>query len=180
MKCQDCGEREGIVNITQIINNEKTVLHLCRECADQRGFHSPLDSNSFPLANFLSGMLAKAESMKSIKKPAGPSLTCPNCGLTLDEFSQQGRLGCGRCYETFRNQLQDILRKIHGSSLHRGKLPPTLSEEGAHIKEQERLQEELRRAIESEDFERAAELRDKIKSLEEEDATPVSGEKKNV
>lgn len=169
MKCQDCGERESRVHLTQIINNEKIVLNLCKQCAAKRGFHSPLDNIPFPLANFLAGMMNEESAGKKAKALTTPDLVCPNCGLSFEEFSRLGRFGCGKCYHTFRDKLQGLLRKIHGSSLHRGKLPPLLSEDGTVIKEQERLQEELQRAISDEDFERAAELRDKLKSIKETD-----------
>ena len=111
-------------------------------------------------------MVKQEESGKSNKAIAATDLACPNCGLTFEEFSRLGRFGCGQCYKTFRDKLQGLLRKIHGSSLHRGKLPPLLSEDGNVIKEKERLQEELQAAIRAEDFERAADIRDKINSLE--------------
>jgi protein arginine kinase activator len=180
MKCHDCGEREGKVHLTQIVNNEKVVLHLCKECAAKRGFHSPLDNIPFPLANFLAGMMTKDEPGKPPEAEPGPDLTCPNCGLTFDDFSRLGRFGCGECYKTFRERLQGLLRKIHGSSLHRGKLPPMLSEEGTVIREQERLEDELKRAIDDEDFERAADLRDKLKSLRDDQPEETSKEKENV
>jgi protein arginine kinase activator len=180
MTCQDCGERESTVQVTQIVNNEKVVLNLCKECAGKRGFHSPLDNTPFPLANFLSGMLTKDATGKSSKSITLPDIACPNCGLTLEKFKDLGRFGCGECYQAFREQLQDLLRRIHGSSLHRGKLPPMLSEEATAIKEQERLTEELKRAIASEDFERAADLRDKLKSLKKEIRTVKDKERENV
>ena len=180
MKCHDCGERDGKVHLTQIVNNEKVVFHLCRECAAKRGFHSPLDNIPFPLANFLSGMLTKEEPGHPEQTTVGPDLVCPNCGLSFEEFSRLGRFGCGQCYKTFRDKLQGLLRKIHGSSLHRGKLPPMLSEEGTVIREHERLEEELKRAIDDEDFERAADLRDKLKSLREKQPVTAGKEKENV
>jgi len=180
MKCQDCENRESSVKVTQIINNEKVVLNLCKECAATRGFHSPLDNTPFPLANFLSSMMTAETSSKGAKSMTVPDLTCSFCGLTFSEFSRLGRFGCGQCYKTFRDRLQPLLRKIHGSSLHRGKLPPMLSEEATVIREHERLQEELERAIQSEDFERAADLRDKLKSLEENDSAVESKERENV
>jgi protein arginine kinase activator len=90
--------------------------------------------------------------------------------MTFDEFARQGRFGCGACYATFRQRLEPIMRKIHGASLHRGRNPGMITAEGETnqalpIKEEERLDSELKKAIESEDFERAAELRDKLKAV---------------
>lgn len=170
MLCQDCNNRESHVNLTQIINNEKTTLSLCKECAAARGFHSPLDNMPFPLANILSGLAANLPMQKQIAQEE--TICCSGCGLTFDEFTRQGRFGCGECYKTFRNRLEMIMRKIHGASMHRGKTPVyEITEEGStetfSIKEEERLKEELQKAISSEDFERAAEIRDKLKSIQD-------------
>jgi len=170
MLCQDCKKREAQVHLTQIINNEKTTLNLCKECAASRGFHSPLDNVPFPLAELLSGLTSD---MPSIERQSVEQVTCPNCGLTFQEFTGQGRFGCGECYKAFRTQLEPIMRKIHGASLHRGRSPVVLdtanpeTEQVLPIREEERLEEELTKAIESEDFERAAEIRDKLKAMRE-------------
>ncbi|NOY89255.1 MAG: hypothetical protein GXO93_07705 [FCB group bacterium] len=170
MLCQDCGKREAQVHLTQIVNNEKTTLHLCKECAAARGFHSPLENVPFPLAEILSGLAGNLPS----EHTTGPKdeLACPSCGMTFTDFTRRGRFGCGDCYRTFRNQLEPIMRKIHGASLHRGISPQSKDKESGvslaiSVKEEERLTQELKKAIESEDFERAAEIRDKLKSLKE-------------
>lgn len=170
MVCQDCRKREAQVHLTQILNNEKIGLSLCKECAAARGFHSPLDNIPFPLAEILSG-LAKNAGSTSKSEPM-ESLVCPVCKVTFEEFTRLGRFGCGNCYRAFRPRLEGIMRKIHGASLHRGKNPRV--EEGSAgpsavvpVREEERLESELKKAIEAEDFERAAELRDKLKSVKE-------------
>ncbi len=170
MLCQDCKQREAQVHLTQIVNNEKTTLHLCKECAAARGFHSPLESIPFPLAEILSGLAADVPSVG--KKETQDKITCPTCGLSFDEFTRQGRFGCGDCYRTFRHRLEPIMRKIHGASLHRGRSPIfPVAESGENlpipVKEEERLEEELKKAIEKEEFERAAEIRDKLKTIRE-------------
>lgn len=162
MLCQDCGKQQATVHLTQIVNNEKIVLSLCKDCAANRGFHSPLDSVPFPLAEILSGLIQQHFPRK--KEPM-PELKCPNCGLTFEGFTRQGRFGCDECYGAFRPRLETIMRKIHGSSLHKGKLPVSDSEEQLPVREEERLEAELKKAIETEDFERAADLRDKLKAI---------------
>jgi protein arginine kinase activator len=172
MLCQDCKKREAHVQITQIVNNEKTMLSLCKDCAAARGFHSPLENAPFPLAEILSG-LAQITPKADIPISAG-TVSCPNCGLAFEDFARQGRFGCGECYKTFRGDLEKIMRKIHGASLHRGKAPtfdlPDVKSDGNSditlpVKEEERLESELKKAIEAEDFERAAEIRDKLKTM---------------
>ena len=168
MLCQDCNKREAQVHLTQIINNEKLSLSLCKECAAARGFHSPLDNVPFPLAEILSGL---ADPVKPTEKSQPvEDLTCKCCGLTFEEFTRQGRFGCGDCYSAFRVRLEPIMRKIHGASLHRGRNPEyTQVDDTATlpIAEEERLAIELNTAVTEEDFERAAELRDKLKAIRE-------------
>lgn len=172
MLCQDCKKRQADVNLTQIVNNQKVTLSLCKECAAARGFHSPLDNMPFPLAEILSGLVDKdiASTGHGEKEPAD-DLTCSKCGLTFSKFTRQGRFGCGECYAAFRPRLEPIMRKIHGASMHRGRHPELTEIEGAGtalpIKEEERLENELQKAIGDEDFERAAEIRDMLKSLRE-------------
>ncbi len=162
MLCQDCGKKEVVVHLTQIINNEKVTLDLCDECAEKRGFHSPLQGASFPLGEFLASIMDK-ELLKKSKKDKEER--CPVCGIAFSDFGKAGRLGCGKCYKVFRDELRDLLRKIHGSDLHRGKIPPAYGDVMKPIRDEKRLEEELRKAIESENFEMAAEIRDKIKGL---------------
>lgn len=171
MLCQDCKKREAQVNLTQIINNEKSTLALCKECASLRGFNSPLDQGAFPLAEILTNF-AKTMTTQNNLTPQ-TELVCPNCKLSFDDFTRLGRFGCGDCYRTFRPRLEGIMRKIHGASLHRGTAPLTTSEvatggeQTIPVKEEERLETELRKAVAAEDFERAAELRDKLKTIKQ-------------
>ena len=172
MLCQDCRKREAQVHLTQIVNNEKTSLSLCKECASQRGFHSPLENIPFPLAEILAGLSSGLP--VPAKQVEADMISCQGCGLTFDAFTRQGRFGCGECYRTFRTRIEPIMRKIHGASLHRGHGPhpevaiagrPAGKKRVMQDNEGERLELELRKAIEAEDFERAAEIRDKLKSF---------------
>ncbi|MFH2036572.1 MAG: UvrB/UvrC motif-containing protein [Candidatus Zixiibacteriota bacterium] len=165
MDCQDCKKQEATVHLTQIINNEKLVLSLCKDCAARRGFHSPLDNVPFPLADILSGIVQQKYTPKVREDIV--DLKCEFCGKTFEEFTQQGRFGCGKCYDAFRERLEYIMRKIHGSSMHKGKLPVGVKDEKLPIIEEERLEDELQKAISAEDFERAADLRDKLKTIRE-------------
>ena len=162
MLCQDCGKREATVHLTEVVNNKKVVLNLCRECAEKRGFRNPLEGVPFPLAEFLASMLTQAQ----LQKPSKESkMVCSACGMSFSDFTKIGRLGCGNCYVTFKSQLNDLLRKIHGSTQHRGKFPHTTKGVMKPLWEETKLQEELKKAIEEEDFERAAQIRDQIRVL---------------
>ena len=162
MVCQDCGKREATVHLTQVVNNQKVALNLCRECAEKRGFRNPLEGVPFPLAEFLASMLSQAQ----MKKPSkGLEVVCSACGMNFSDFTKTGRLRCGNCYLTFRSLLNDLLRKVHGSTQHRGKFPQTTRDVMKPLWEETKLQEDLKKAIQEEDFERAAQIRDRIKAL---------------
>jgi protein arginine kinase activator len=163
MNCDDCKKKTAAVNFTQILNNKKTVLNLCKECAEKRGFtgHVPGVSpqGGFGVGNLVSKIATEYEDETNAVK-------CDRCHLNYMEFKQTGRLGCGHCYEAFGNRLDDLLRKIHGSDSHIGKVPKGL-EPVIHASRQiDGLRKEIQEAIRNEEFEKAARLRDKIKKLE--------------
>jgi protein arginine kinase activator len=164
MLCEDCRKQEATVHFKQVVNKQTVVLNLCASCAKRRGFSNPLKNIPFPLADFLTSMVSEAAT-KADGELA--ELTCPSCGLSYDTFAKTGRLGCGQCFEAFRQPMVDLLRKIHGSNLHRGKRQRGGSKMMEPLKEEARLKEELKQAIGSEDFERAAQLRDMIKEMSE-------------
>lgn len=190
MKCDLC-EQPATVHLTEIVDGVMTELHLCEECARKK---SAQMEQQFGLSDLLAGM---AEFGKPTKEVETTGLKCSNCGLTYTDFKKIGRLGCGSCYGTFRKYLTPLLKRIHGSSQHVGKVPPTASktakvgkrkvpvrqEEPAaaeidsgsakpkETREQKDLKElrlRLQRAIETEAFEEAAKIRDQIKALEKE------------
>lgn len=161
MLCENCGKNEAAIHLTQIQNNEMTTRHLCEACAESMGLSSGQPANA-PLADFI------AQMGKSIAaETAATAGTCPSCGLTLADFKRTGRLGCARCYSVFDTSLRGLLRKLHGGTQHSGKvyLPPdpTETDRTARVVS---LRRSLARAVESEDFERAAALRDQIRRLE--------------
>ena len=162
MFCQDCKKKESTVHLTQVVNNQKVIVNLCQECAEKRGFHNPFSGGIFPLGE----MLASVTSGVIEKKGAHSSnLKCPNCGMLFSEFPKVGRFGCSQCYTAFRPQITQMLTRIHGSTQHKGEAPaPAKVDLASEIKIELSLEEELRKAIAAEDFEKAAQIRDKIKA----------------
>ena len=165
MLCQNCNKKEAAIHYKEVVNNQMTELHLCEECAKEKGFDFP----SFVLANLLGGL---AETMGKPKAPPVVSeedkTKCSRCGLTYLLFKQSGRLGCGQCYESFKEPLTLILRKIHGGITHMGKAPPGIGQKVETGREILRLKQELSGAVKREAFEEAAKLRDQIKELQKE------------
>src|SRR5205823_13939384 len=95
-------------------------------------------------------------------------LRCAACGSTLKDFRESGRLGCAQCYESFQTHLRDLLRRLHGSSQHVGEryTPPGTDAAADPRIQLLELREQLRRAVENENFELAAELGDRTRVLE--------------
>jgi protein arginine kinase activator len=165
MLCDNCKEREAIINLTQVEHDSKVTLHLCEQCAQQKGVETGGAVMKSPLGNFL-GALGKGAALV----PAGADgVRCPDCGSSLRDFRDTGRLGCDQCYVAFDAHLRDLLRRLHGSSQHVGERYEVPGEAGAEADPRSRLLDlkaQLRRAVEGENFELAAELRDRIRVLE--------------
>jgi protein arginine kinase activator len=168
MVCDNCGEREAAIHLTQIVNNSVTTMHLCEQCAAEKGVETGASVAKFPLGDFLAS-LGKAAGAEPGDLAAG--VACPFCGGTLKDFRETGRLGCARCYTTFEKHLRDLLRRLHGSSQHAGEQYAPVEavvaqDTAAPGRQLGELREQLQRAIEAENFELAAELRDRLKVLE--------------
>lgn len=162
MLCDNCGNQEAEVHLTQIVDNEMTTVHLCASCAADKGLETGGGAKSLPLTDFLAQM-GKGPTIEE-GAAAGP---CSYCGTTVDDFKRTGRLGCPHCYTTYEAQLRAILRRIHGSTQHLGKVyVPPAADAADRAARLAGLRHKLQRAVETEDFERAAELRDQIRDLE--------------
>ncbi|HEX6925467.1 MAG TPA: UvrB/UvrC motif-containing protein [Longimicrobiaceae bacterium] len=162
MLCDHCGENEAVIHLTQIVDNQMSTFHLCEACAEEKGLEPGVNAGNFPLTDFL------AQIGKGIGAEGGAAVgACAYCGLKLEDFKKTGRLGCPHCYVTFEVHLRSLLRRLHGGTQHVGKvyLPP----DPTQAQRQQRLsglRRKLDKAVASEDFERAAELRDQIRALE--------------
>ena len=178
MLCDRCQKRDAKILYTEIINGMKKEQHLCEECAtDYTSFQmeKPLMNSDLTLGDLLSTLL-DSYTASDKKKPgeAPPSVTCSSCGTTYEEFIQKGRFGCSECYRCFNGQLGKTLKSIQGAELHTGKRPKgfvtaTVNRAYKDISESEKLGILLQEAIEKEEFEEAARLRDLIKQLKKEE-----------
>lgn len=160
MLCDVCGKTEATVHLTEIINDKVTKLHLCEECAKEKGTEM---EEHFGLSDLLGGL---ADLGATIESKTTESIKCPKCGFTYQNFTKVGRLGCSECYEAFKKQFAPLLKRIHGADRHVGKIPLMA---GKTVKDTRNLQElkmKLEKAIQSEEFEEAAKLRDRIKETE--------------
>jgi protein arginine kinase activator len=163
MSCDQCREREAVIHLTQIVNEQVTTLHLCEKCAAEKGVESPGSAVKTPLGSFLAAMGKGAEQQLP---SARSGETCQRCGATFQDFRETGRLGCPDCYRTFESSLRDLLRRLHGSTHHLGERYAERESPPAPVEQAADLREQLRLAVETENFELAAELRDRLRVVE--------------
>ena len=175
MLCQNCGKHEGNIKYTQIINGVKKEMILCEECAkefgiDEINFNMPINFSSF-LGDLLEEYNDSSFLPSFIKKN---TLKCDNCGLTYEEFIENGKFGCENCYEAFNEKINYLVKNLHGTSSHVGRKPKYLKENNMEINKEEtkenskieKLKKELNQAVKEERYEDAAKIRDQIKEIE--------------
>ena len=160
MLCCVCKEKEARVHLTQIVGDKMQKVDLCDECAKEKGVDDPTGSS---LAHLLLGLGAAPEVEAA---DGAANLKCPRCGFTQADFKKTGRLGCPDCYEVFGEALETLLRSMHKGTHHVGKTPAAHRQLRDTQQQLKSLQEQLGKAIASEDFEKAALLRDEIKRLQ--------------
>ena len=161
MLCEKCHKKPATVHMQQYISGQVTEMHLCQECAAQPD--SPLS-----FEQFLHGLLDMFGNMKenvSQQKPQ-TNYRCAVCGLSFEDFKRTGKLGCAECYQSFRHEMDPILKNIQGSNRHDGKYPHKAGAGMLNRRKIDKLRLELTKAIEDEEYENAASLRDQIRELE--------------
>lgn len=169
MLCQHCKKNEATTVVKTMINGEYAEYRLCHECAHELGYDSMFPDFSADFGGLLSSFFSNA--LPAISGAAH----CNTCGSTLNDIKRTGKVGCADCYDTFFSELMPTIRNIHGNTEHKGKRPNvieyTVNEDKKDQTESAEdkiaaLRAELKKAIEDENFERAAQLRDEIKELE--------------
>jgi protein arginine kinase activator len=158
-KCDKCG-KPATVHLTEIMHGEKVEKHLCEECAVSEGIAV---KPNVPISQLLEDFI-----LQTGGEDSAPDLECEVCGMKFSEFRGEGLLGCPRDYDAFEENLVPLLERAHeGASRHIGKVP---TRAGSDQKKQNailRLRAELKNAVATEDYEHAAQLRDRIKRLED-------------
>jgi len=160
MICQRCKKRQATVHLTEIVKDEKREKHLCEKCAAQEGLTVKAQ---VPINELLTSFVLEQLGAQELGK-----LTCSSCGMTFLEFRNSGLLGCPGDYDAFAKALVPLLERTHeGASQHVGKVPARGEASQKKQHELMGLRRELSEAIEQENYETAAALRDKIKALEQ-------------
>ena len=170
MLCQNCLKHEATTHIKRVINGEATENHLCESCARKLGYDGFFDDFSLSIPNIFSSFFGDSALMLSNAR----SERCEKCGSSFDDIIKTGMVGCADCYEKFYDRLLPSIQRIHGRAKHAGKVP--LVTKRKEVKEEvkkelsteekiAKLEEEMKKAIETQNFEQAAVIRDNIKAL---------------
>lgn len=171
--CTACQKALATIVIMDVSEGSVTgSQHLCAPCAEQMGVVQPKSPKLSP--DLLEDLLGGLEKAKGGRRPRAEA--CPGCGLSQADFRSKGRLGCPRCYETFRDELLPLLQRIHEAQTHRGRLPADLGDAPPPAHDDRALadlRKKLEDAVRNERYEDAARLRDALRRAERgEEATP--------
>ena len=164
MLCQKCNLKEANTYVKRIINGKVSEYHLCNECAEKMGYSNMMSTGFKDFSNLLGGLFGEPsnDSLMQIKR-------CPCCGNSISDIINSGKVGCAECYSVFKRELMPSIKKIHGNTVHCGKGSTVKSSDSKRndtdliIKD---LKQKLADAVEKQQFELAAQLRDRINNLE--------------
>lgn len=165
MKCQKCNNSVATIHLTEIIEGQRSEMHLCQNCAQSEGVAI---KNQVPLNDLLNSLLA-ADSVETPKPQDSVSqeLSCDFCGMTWENFRKKSQLGCPNDYDVFSKPLEDIIHNSHsGNGTHVGKVPSKADKNTEKQIKLLHLRKELDQAVKMEDYETAATIRDELKNLE--------------
>jgi len=178
MKCQKCKKHEATTHIKRVINGEFEEYNLCSECAAEMGYGNLFQGFASSFADDFNSLFG---SFFENALPARTQATrCETCGASYNDIQRTGMMGCADCYSVFNNEIMPTIRKVHGNTTHCGKNSAAFKAENVKKavektpdtepdNELEKLKSELDTAVKNQEFEKAAELRDKIKAMEGKD-----------
>ncbi len=169
MLCDACKKNAPTVFLTQIVDGKMQKVNLCEHCSKEKGISDP---TSFAFLDLLQG-LGTAQVLDKSQTGA----RCAVCGFSQSDFKKTGRLGCSACYDVFQENIVGLLRTIHRGNTHVGKFPPKELRARDLSQRLNALQDDLRNAVSSENYESAASIRDMIRQLE---SQTVKGEDPNA
>ncbi len=164
MKCHQC-DKQATVHLTQILNGQMHKMDLCESCAQAKGVTNP---ENLSIGNLM-------ENASDVPEGSDSPMTCESCGTTHSEFKKGGRLGCEACYHVFRPVLDPLLDGMHAGNKHLGKIPAASKSRVQFEQSVSQLRSQLQGAIEEENYEDAARIRDQLKELESKEQANMEG-----
>jgi len=176
MLCERCKKNEANYYYRENVNGTEKAYHLCAECAselEKTGEIKGIGSESFldgffggtNINNVFTSLFTTSAKEPRLASPSPEKTKCSLCGASFEELAKEGKAGCPKCYEFFAEELEHSIARIHGRTYHTGKEPMKYKEKNETKRRIATLETELKEAIKTENYERAAELRDEIKSL---------------
>lgn len=159
MLCQKCGKNTATAHVKRTVNGHTTEYHLCAACAAEEGLNSMF--GALDLGSFWGSLFAEPA-----LRGSADTLRCEGCGKSFGEIASSGQAGCPTCYTTFYDRLLPSIQRIHGKTAHVGKVPAAADGELRRERELEDLRRQLNEAIEKQEYEQCAGLRDRIRELE--------------
>jgi len=165
MQCQICNAKEATIHLTEINDGVRSEMHLCERCAAEQGI---VVQSHMPINELLGNLLASQPDDEEMIDPADRQLRCPHCGFTLEKFDKKALLGCPYDYELFERALTPLITRAHnGRTTHCGKIPSRLPADEKKQIDLLNLKQQLDAAVQTENYELAAALRDKIAHFEQ-------------
>ena len=174
MLCEKCKKRTATVFYNENLNGKTRSYSLCGECAAKLKENGELQDITSMVGSFADPFLDLHENLFGgffgipAPKAVGGGKKCPDCGCTYSMIAESGRVGCPTCYTTFSDELSRLIRSIHGTTAHTGMVPSRQRAKREREELLEKKKQEIKEAIQKEDYERAAELRDEVRRIENE------------
>ncbi|MDO5714185.1 MAG: UvrB/UvrC motif-containing protein [Tissierellia bacterium] len=163
MLCENCGLRKAVISYAKIEEDSHIEVHLCQECMEKK-LREDLHNGSY----YEDGVASLIENMLqffNVGMSRSRDLICSHCGTSWLDFRKVGKLGCENCYKEFETELYQLIENMQGSTTHKGKIAKNADPIVFQERELEDLRYELEKAVESEEYEKAAVLRDKINDM---------------
>lgn len=169
MLCEKCKQREAVTHIRQNINGVQSEINLCENCAAEisgkfENEYGKLFSDfGFGIDSMLGSIFG--QDFVSENLLSDNSERCPMCNTPLSAIRKTGNAGCSKCYEVFRSQFMPLISRIHGKTVHNGRIPASVEANISVKTKIDELEKELKNAVETQEFEKAAKIRDEINAL---------------
>ena len=170
MLCQNCGKYDATTHIKRVVNGEAMESHLCSKCAAELGYNDFFGDFGLNISDIFTSFFGD----NPLSISGGKVERCPGCGCSFEDIIKTGKVGCAQCYEKFYDKLLPSIQRIHGRAKHSGKTPTFRqtveapqqnTQKPSPENRLEQLESQMKKAVEEQNFELAAQLRDEIKQL---------------
>lgn len=165
MLCEECQQKEATYTVSMMMGGATTQRHLCADCMARMNMNIASGNMKSLLSAILNALGSSEMSEGEPENTDQPDITCPSCGMTLSRFTKGGRLGCPGCYQAFSEQLKPMLSQLHGRTQHAGRQPLMSEEDQTLRRTRDELTRRLEQAVNQEEYEQAAKLRDQLRTL---------------